>query len=61
MIRSVMSHGTTASPKTILQGTLEGGRGRGQQRKSWMDNIKEWTSKTMPELLTTKRLEEDLY
>ena len=26
--------------KTILQGTLEGGRRRGRQRKCWMDNIK---------------------
>ena len=26
--------------KTILQGTMEGGRGRGRQRKCWMDNIK---------------------
>lgn len=30
-------------PKTVLQGTLEGGRRRGRQVKSWMDNIKEWT------------------
>ena len=38
--------------KTILQGTLEGGR----QRKCWMDNIKEWTSLPTPELLTNKGL-----
>ena len=38
--------------KTILQGTLEGGRRYGRQRKCWMDNIKEWTSLPMPELLT---------
>ena len=48
--------------KTILQGTLEGGRRRGRQRKCWMDNIREWTSLPMPELLTRtslqKRLEE---
>ena len=37
-------------PKTILQDILEGGRRRGRQRK-WMDNIKEWTSLPMPELL----------
>lgn len=30
--------------KIILQGTLEGGRWRGRQMKSWMDNIKEWTA-----------------
>ena len=28
--------------KTILQGTLKGGRRQGRQRK-WEDNIKEWT------------------
>ena len=38
--------------KTILQGTVEGGRRRGRQRKSWSDNIKEWTALTMPELIT---------
>ena len=30
-------------PKTILQGTLTGGRKRGRQQKNWLDNIKEWT------------------
>ena len=29
--------------KTILQGTVQGGRRRGRQRKRWEDNIKEWT------------------
>ena len=29
--------------KTILQGTLQGRRRRGRQRKRWEDNIKEWT------------------
>ena len=38
--------------KTILQGTLEGGRRRDRQRKCWMDNVKEWTSRPMSELLT---------
>ena len=28
--------------KTILQGTVQGGRWRGRQRKWWDDNIKEW-------------------
>ena len=37
--------------KTIMQGTIEGGRRRGRQRKSWLDNIKEWTKMTSPELL----------
>ena len=38
--------------KTILQGTLEGGRRHGRRRKCWVDNIKEWTSLPKPELLT---------
>ena len=29
--------------KTILQGTVKGKRKRGRQKKSWKDNIKEWT------------------
>ena len=29
--------------KTILQGTVKGGRRRGRQRKRWEDSIKEWT------------------
>ena len=29
--------------KTILQGTVKGGRRLGRQRKRWEDNIKEWT------------------
>ena len=29
--------------KTILQGTVEGGRRLGRQRKRWEDNIREWT------------------
>ena len=29
--------------KTILQGTVKGGRRRGRQRKRWEDNITEWT------------------
>ena len=29
--------------KTILQGTLKGGRRQGRKRKRWEDNIREWT------------------
>ena len=29
--------------KTILQGTVQGGRRGERQRKQWEDNIKEWT------------------
>ena len=45
--------------KTIPQGTLEGGRRRGWQRKCWMDNIKEWTSLPMPELPTRASCRKD--
>ena len=29
--------------KTILQGTVKGGRRQGKQKKKWEDNIREWT------------------
>ena len=29
--------------KTILQGTVKGGRRRGRQRRRWENNIREWT------------------
>ena len=45
--------------KNILQGTLEGGQCHGQQRKCWMDNIKEWTSLPMPEPLTRASCRKD--
>lgn len=38
-----------SSPKTILQGTVEGKRRRG--RKSWMDNVREWTCCSFQTLL----------
>ena len=44
--------GDVSLSKTILLGTLEGGRRRGRQRKCWMDIIKEWTPLPMSELLT---------
>ena len=45
----VTRHNTMA--KTILQGTLEGGRRRGRPRKSWSDNVKEWTDMDTPTLI----------
>ena len=30
--------------KTILQGTVKGGRRQGRERKRWEDNIREWAS-----------------
>ena len=44
---------------TILQGTSEGGRRRGRQRKSWTDSIKEWPSLPMPQLLTRASYRKD--
>ena len=34
---------SSAQAKTILQGTVNGGRGQGRQRKRWEVNISEWT------------------
>ena len=31
------------SAKTILQGTVKGGRKQGRHRKKWEDTIREWT------------------
>ena len=35
--------GSSGLAKTILQGTVKGGRRQGRQRKGWEDNIREWT------------------
>ena len=46
--------------KTILQGTLEGGGGDAMVGgKCWTDNIREWTSLPMPELLTRASYRKD--
>ena len=47
----VSRHNTLS--KTILQGTVEGRRRRGRQKKNWQDNVKEWTDLTFPDLLET--------
>ena len=39
----VMSPNCQVWPKTILQGTVKGGRRQGRQRKRLGDNIREWT------------------
>ena len=45
--RKLQWHGhVSRSPglaKTILQGTVKGGRRQGRQRKMWEDNTREWT------------------
>ena len=35
--------GSSGLAKTILQGTVKGGRRQGGQKKRWEDNIREWT------------------
>ena len=45
--------------KTILKGTVQGGRRRGRQKKRWEDNIPEWTGMTLGAARRkTKRREE---
>ena len=34
---------STGLAKTILQGTVKGGRRQGRRKKIWEDNIREWT------------------
>ena len=34
---------SSGTAKTILQGTVKGGRRQGRQRKRWEDNIRKWT------------------
>ena len=41
--------------KTIMQGTVQGGRRRGRQKRRWEDNIKEWTGVPLGE--TVRRAE----
>ena len=38
---------STGLAKTVMQGTVQGGRRRGRQRKRWEDNIPEWTGLTL--------------
>ena len=47
---------STGLTKTIMQGTVPGGRRRGRPKKRWNDNIKEWTELPLAKAL---RLAED--
>lgn len=38
--------------KTIIQGTIEGGRKRGRPKKNWLGNILEWTGMDLSGVLT---------
>ena len=48
-----MEHKTrsTGLAKMILQGTVQGGRRKGRQKKRWKDNIPEWTGLGLGEAL----------
>ena len=37
--------------KTVLQGTVRGGRKRGRQKKRWEDNIAQWTGLKLSEAI----------
>ena len=39
----VIATGSSGLAKTILQGTVKGGRRQGRQRMRWEDNTREWT------------------
>ena len=45
--RKLQCHGhvprSSGLAKTILQGTVKGGRRQGRQKKKWEDSIREWT------------------
>ena len=45
--RKLQWHGhvsrSSGQAKTILEGTVKGGRRQGRQKKRWEDNIREWT------------------
>ena len=42
---------STGLAKMILQGTVQGGRRRGRQKKRWEDNVTEWTGLKLGEAL----------
>lgn len=52
--RKLASHVTRHDnlSKTVLQGTWEGSRRLGGQRKNWLTSIKEWTGRPVEDLLT---------
>ena len=45
--------------KTFLQGTVQGGRRRGRQRKRWEDNISEWTGLRLRDTIRRSENRED--
>ena len=52
---------SSGPPKTILQGTMKGGRRQGRQRKRWEDNIRAWTGLELAKsqvVVENKKMEE---
>ena len=53
---------STGLAKTILQGTVNGGRRQGRQRKRWEANIREWTglefAKSQRTMVTKEQMED---
>ena len=52
----ILSDRSSGLAKTIVQGTVKGGRRQGRQKKRWEDNIKEWTG---PEFTKSQRAVEN--
>ena len=40
----------TAMAKTLIEGKVEGSRGRGKPRRQWEDDLKQWTGEGMGQL-----------
>ena len=51
---------STGLAKIILQGTTQGGRRKGIQKKRWEDNISEWTGLEFGEALRKAEDKEEL-
>ena len=51
---------STGLAKMILQGTVQGGRRKGRQKKRWEDNITEWTGLKLGEALQKAENREEL-
>ena len=49
----------TGLAKVILQGTVQGGRRRGRQKKRWEDNVTEWTGLKLVEALRKPKIEKN--
>ena len=50
---------STGLAKMILQGTVQGGRRRGRQKKRWEDNVTKWTGLKLGEALRKAEIREE--